>query len=99
MNCFDAYPLRRGPGWLAMARYSHKGQAWPVMDGDGPKIFTSANAAKMAALEALMQHMNGTMRTARDEAKDRAEDAWSAVAAPKLVRQSRTKRLVAVERK
>lgn len=97
-NHFDAYSQRQGVGWLAMVRYSHKGDAWPIEEYGRPKLFPSPEAAELAAHRRLTEHMNGTMRTERDEARERAEAEWRRVA-PALVRQSKTKRLVAVERK
>jgi hypothetical protein len=78
-----------------MVRYSHKGEARPVMDGDRPRLFQTADMAELAAHRRLKEHMNGTMRTERDEARERAE----ALFRPLLVRQSKTKRIVAVERR
>lgn len=61
MNHFAAATRRQGSQWLALARYVHRGDFWPVMEGDGPKLFNTHQDARIAALEAVLKHVNGTM--------------------------------------
>lgn len=62
MNCIAAYPVPVPGGFRAMVRLSHKAQPWPLMNGDTPRIYPTFDAAKIAAMEHVIKHINGTMR-------------------------------------
>ncbi|MEN0115413.1 MAG: hypothetical protein AAGD15_01715 [Agrobacterium cavarae] len=62
MNCIAAYPVPVPGGFRAMVRLSHKAQPWPLMNGDAPRIYPTFDAAKIAAMEHVIKHINGTMR-------------------------------------
>lgn len=62
MNCIAAYPVPVPGGYRAMVRLSHKAQPWPLMNGDAPRIYPTFDAAKIAAMEHVIKHINGTMR-------------------------------------
>jgi hypothetical protein len=61
MNCFDAATRRHGDKWHGLARYVHRGEFWPVMDGDEPKRFNTREAALIAAQDAVIRHVNTTI--------------------------------------
>lgn len=89
MNCFAAYSVPVNGGFWAMCRYAHNAKPWPIMDGDRPKVFAVQSAAIIAAQDAVIKHINGTMR--RDGAKVEALKA----SADKLFRKGR---VIQVER-
>lgn len=68
MNHFAATTMRIGAGWLAMCRYVHKGDFWPIMDGEHPKVFPTRDKALIAAQSAVIANMNGTMRSQGERA-------------------------------
>jgi hypothetical protein len=61
MNCFDAATRRHGDKWQGLAQYVHKGDFWPLMDGDKPKLFETQQDALIAAQQAVIRHMNSTI--------------------------------------
>lgn len=62
MNCIAAYPVPVPGGFRAMVRLSHKAQPWPLMEGDAPRIYPTFDSAKIAAMEHVIKHINGTLR-------------------------------------
>lgn len=62
MNHFAAYATPVPGGFWGMCRYAHNSKPWPIMDGDKPKVFTVQSAAIIAAQDAVIKHINGTMR-------------------------------------
>lgn len=62
MNCIAAYPVPVPGGFRAMVRLSHKAQPWPLMEGDAPRVYPTFDSAKIAAMEHVIKHINGTMR-------------------------------------
>lgn len=62
MNCIAAYPVPVPGGFRAMVRLSHKAQPWPLMSGEVPTIYPTFDAAKIAAMEHVIKHINGTLR-------------------------------------
>lgn len=66
MNHIAAYPVPVPGGYRAMVRLSHKAQPWPLMTGDRPTVYPTFDAAKIAALEHALKHINGTMVRAGD---------------------------------
>ena len=61
MNHCAAVTRRCGDKWHGLARYVHRGEFWPVMDGDEPKRFNTREAALIAAQDAVIRHMNTTI--------------------------------------
>ncbi len=96
MNHFSAYSVPVPGGFWGMCRYAHNANPWPIMDGDKPKVFAVQSAAIIAAQDAVIKHINGTMR--RDGVKCEAAKA----AADRLfgkTRQRGSSRLTVVEYK
>lgn len=91
MNCFEAYTVEVPGGYHGMVRFSHKAQAWPILNHGEPIVFTMKSAALIAAQEQLIKHINGTM-TRQGDKIDMAKSA-----ANKIFRKGG--RVIAVERR
>ncbi|NTE87222.1 hypothetical protein [Agrobacterium rubi] len=98
MNCIAAYPVPVPGGYRAMVRLSHKAQPWPLMNGEAPTIYPTFDAAKIAAMEHVIKHINGTMR--RDgailEARSKADALFNL---NPTIKQRGKQRPITVERR
>lgn len=100
MNQFEAFTSPVMGGHHAMIRLAHESKAKPVLGKGGePEVYPTELEAQRAATEHVMAYLNGNLRRDGDTIpKNRWAEA-EALFRPLLVRQSKTKRLVAVERR
>lgn len=60
MNCYAAYPLKRGLGWWVMLRFARDARPHPVMEKGGkPKVFDTKGEAWEETAKHLLAFMNG----------------------------------------
>lgn len=98
MNHIAAYPVPVPGGFKAMVRLSHKAQPWPLMEGDRPAIYPTWDAAKIAAQEHVIDHINGTMRRDGETiAVSKAEAVFNGL--KPFIRQRVSNRRTKVERR
>ncbi len=77
MNHFAAYSIPVPGGFWGMCWFAQNAQPWPIMQGDRPRVFTVQSAAIIAAQDAVIKHINGTMRRDGDTiAAGRADAAF-----------------------
>lgn len=62
MNTFAAKAEWKNGAWRALVRYVHRGEFFPVMDGDKPAGYPTEARAELEAHRALTRHMNTTIR-------------------------------------
>ena len=90
MNHLDAFTMPVPGGHVAMCRFSHNAEAWPVLEDDAPKVFAVKKDALIAAQAHVIQHINGTMR------RSGTKCSAAKIAAEKIFRKGK---VIPVERK
>lgn len=73
MNSFAAKAEWQNGAWRALVRYVSKAEFFPVMDGDRPAAFPTAQAAELEAHRELTRHINTTIRSSGERSP-----AWKA---------------------